>query len=66
MCYFRTQQDLRNVARFGRPGRSSICGIRENISPTIAALATILIVFSTCLLLTFEWLRGRAAAKAIA
>ncbi|MBA5685784.1 ABC transporter permease [Rugamonas apoptosis] len=40
-------------------------GIRENISPTIAALATILIVFSTGLLLVLEWLRGRnkAAAK---
>ncbi|MEO7031378.1 MAG: ABC transporter permease, partial [Herbaspirillum sp.] len=39
--------------------------IRENISPTIAALATILIIFSTALLLVLEWLRGRnkAAAK---
>ena len=46
--------------------RQMFTGIRENISPTIAALATILIVFSTCLLLTFEWLRGRAAAKAVA
>lgn len=52
------------------PGQSTIprqmfSGIRENISPTIAALATILIVFSTCLLLALEWLRGRnkAAAK---
>jgi putative spermidine/putrescine transport system permease protein len=41
-------------------------GIRENISPTIAALATILIVFSTSLLLALEWLRGRAAARAVA
>lgn len=46
--------------------RQMFTGIRENISPTIAALATILIVFSTGLLLTFEWLRGRAAAKAVA
>lgn len=52
------------------PGQSTLprqmfAGIRENISPTIAALATILIVFSTCLLLVLEWLRGRnkAAAK---
>jgi putative spermidine/putrescine transport system permease protein len=45
--------------------RQMFTGIRENISPTIAALATILIVFSTCLLLVLEWLRGRnkAAAK---
>jgi putative spermidine/putrescine transport system permease protein len=52
------------------PGQSTLprqmfTGIRENISPTIAALATILIVFSTGLLLALEWLRGRnkAAAK---
>lgn len=38
-------------------------GIRENISPTIAALATLLIVFSTLLLLTMEWLRGRSASR---
>jgi putative spermidine/putrescine transport system permease protein len=45
--------------------RQMFSGIRENISPTIAALATILIIFSTCLLLALEWLRGRnkAAAK---
>ena len=45
--------------------RQMFAGIRENITPTIAALATILIVFSTCLLLVLEWLRGRnkAAAK---
>jgi putative spermidine/putrescine transport system permease protein len=46
--------------------RQMFTGIRENISPTIAALATILIVFSSLLLLTFEWLRGLAAAKAVA
>jgi putative spermidine/putrescine transport system permease protein len=45
--------------------RQMFSGIRENISPTIAALATILIIFSTFLLLALEWLRGRnkAAAK---
>ncbi|HLX02218.1 MAG TPA: ABC transporter permease [Trinickia sp.] len=46
--------------------RQMFTGIRENISPTIAALATILIVFSTCLLLALEWLRGRNAARATA
>ena len=46
--------------------RQMFTGIRENISPTIAALATILIVFSTSLLLALEWLRGRAAARAVA
>jgi putative spermidine/putrescine transport system permease protein len=34
-------------------------GIRENISPTIAAVATLLIIFTTTLLLALEWLRGR-------
>jgi putative spermidine/putrescine transport system permease protein len=34
-------------------------GIRENISPTIAAVATLLILFTTSLLLVLEWLRGR-------
>ncbi|MGN6806708.1 MAG: ABC transporter permease [Trinickia sp.] len=46
--------------------RQMFTGIRENITPTIAALATILIVFSTCLLLVLEWLRGRNAARAVA
>lgn len=51
------------------PGQSTLprqmfTGIRENISPTIAALATILILFSTCLLLALEWLRGRSKAAA--
>lgn len=46
--------------------RQMFTGIRENITPTIAALATILIVFSTCLLLVLEWLRGRSAARAVA
>jgi len=35
-------------------------GIRENISPTIAAVATILIVVSIGMLLALEYLRGRA------
>ncbi|PWV58825.1 ABC transporter permease [Plasticicumulans acidivorans] len=34
-------------------------GIRENISPTIAAIATLLITLSVCMLLTMEWLRRR-------
>lgn len=43
--------------------RQMFTGIRENISPTIAALATILIIFSTCLLLALEWLRGRTSSR---
>ncbi|MEQ4618243.1 MAG: ABC transporter permease [Corticimicrobacter sp.] len=43
--------------------RQMFTGIRENISPTIAALATILIVLSTSLLLVLEWLRGRISQK---
>ncbi|MCL1961616.1 MAG: ABC transporter permease [Desulfovibrionaceae bacterium] len=43
--------------------RQMFTGIRENITPTIAALATILIIFSTALLLVLEWLRGRAARR---
>jgi putative spermidine/putrescine transport system permease protein len=39
--------------------RQMFNGIRENISPTIAAVATLLIVFTTGLLLVLEWLRGR-------
>lgn len=39
--------------------RQMFTGIRENISPTIAAVATLLILFTTCLMLTLEWLRGR-------
>ncbi|KKJ94489.1 polyamine ABC transporter permease [Stutzerimonas stutzeri] len=40
--------------------RQMFSGIRENLSPTIAAAATLLISFSIALLLTLEWLRGRA------
>ena len=43
--------------------RQMFTGLRENISPVIAAVATILILFSTSLLLVLEWLRGRSAAK---
>jgi putative spermidine/putrescine transport system permease protein len=39
--------------------RQMFNGIRENISPTIAAVATLLIIFTTGLLLALEWLRGR-------
>jgi putative spermidine/putrescine transport system permease protein len=39
--------------------RQMFTGIRENITPTIAAVATLLIVFTTTLLLALEWLRGR-------
>lgn len=35
-------------------------GIRENISPAIAAAATVLILISVAMLLTLEWLRGRS------
>src|SRR4029079_14637447 len=41
------------------PPRQMFNGIRENISPTIAAVATFLILFTTALLLALEWLRGR-------
>ena len=40
--------------------RQMFTGIRENISPTIAAVATLLTVFTTTLMLTLEWIRGRA------
>jgi putative spermidine/putrescine transport system permease protein len=40
--------------------RQMFSGIRENISPTIAAVATILTVMSTLMLITLEWLRRRA------
>jgi putative spermidine/putrescine transport system permease protein len=38
-------------------------GIRENITPTVAALASIFIVFSSLLLITMEWLRSRSVAR---
>ncbi|WP_316674618.1 ABC transporter permease [uncultured Tolumonas sp.] len=40
--------------------RVMFSGIRENISPTIAAAATVLILISVAMLLTLEWLRGRS------
>jgi putative spermidine/putrescine transport system permease protein len=39
--------------------RQMFTGIRENISPTIAAVATLLTLFTTALMLVLEWLRGR-------
>ena len=39
--------------------RQMFTGIRENITPTIAAVATLLIIFTTALLGVLEWLRGR-------
>jgi putative spermidine/putrescine transport system permease protein len=39
--------------------RQMFTGIRENISPTIAAVATLLILFTSVLMMTLEWLRGR-------
>ena len=39
--------------------REMFTGIRENINPTIAAVATLLIIFTTTLMLGLEWLRGR-------
>jgi len=39
--------------------RQMFAGIRENISPTIAAVATMLTVLSTLMLVSLEWLRRR-------
>ncbi|MDD2925130.1 ABC transporter permease [Rhodoferax sp.] len=39
--------------------RQMFTGIRENITPTIAAVATLLIIFTTTLMLGLEWLRGK-------
>jgi putative spermidine/putrescine transport system permease protein len=44
--------------------RQMFTGIRENITPTIAAVATLLILFTTSLLLALEWLRGRREVRA--
>ena len=35
-------------------------GVREEISPVITALATVLISFAILLMLTMEWLRRRS------
>ncbi|NLY34345.1 MAG: ABC transporter permease [Alcaligenaceae bacterium] len=40
--------------------RVMFSGIRENLNPTIAAAATLLILFSVVMLLTLEWLRRRS------
>lgn len=39
--------------------RQMFTGIRENINPTIAAVATLLILFTTGLMGALEWIRGR-------
>jgi len=39
--------------------RQMFTGIRENINPTIAAVATLLTIFTTGLMLVLEWIRGR-------
>ncbi|NDY90133.1 ABC transporter permease [Ideonella livida] len=41
--------------------RQMFTGIRENINPTIAAVATLLILFTTALMGALEWIRGRRA-----
>lgn len=40
--------------------RQMFSGIRENISPAIAAVATIMTILSTLMLITLEWLRRRS------
>lgn len=35
-------------------------GVRETLSPTIAGVATLLIIFSTLFLATIQWLQKRA------
>ena len=46
--------------------RQMWAGIREQISPTILAVATFLIVFAVLLLFVVEWLRRRSSAGAAA
>jgi putative spermidine/putrescine transport system permease protein len=41
--------------------RQMFTGIRENINPTIAAVATLLTIFTTTLMLALEWIRGKRA-----
>lgn len=43
--------------------RQMFTGIRENITPVIAAVATLLTIFTTGLMLALEWLRGRRARQ---
>lgn|SRR5690625_2296061 len=40
--------------------REMFAGLREQINPSILAIATLLIIFSTLFLLSLHWLRGRA------
>ncbi|HKU01106.1 MAG TPA: ABC transporter permease [Paraburkholderia sp.] len=42
--------------------RQMFSGIRDSITPTIVALATILVLFSTSLLVLGEWLRRKSTA----
>ncbi|MDF0661910.1 hypothetical protein PYR67_21570 [Rhizobium sp. BC49] len=46
--------------------RQMWCGVRETLSPTIAAVATLLILFSTLFLATIQWLQRRAERQKIA
>lgn len=41
-------------------------GVREQLSPTIAAVATLLILFSTLFLLVMQWLQRRAERQKLA
>ena len=41
--------------------RQMFTGIRENINPTIAAVATLLTIFTSALMLVLEWIRGKRA-----
>ncbi|NRP75350.1 Putrescine transport system permease protein PotH [Ensifer psoraleae] len=40
-------------------------GVRETLSPTIAAVAALLIVFSTLFLATIQWLQRRAELQKV-
>lgn len=58
-------EEVITVLLIGGPGqrtlpREMFAGIRENISPTIAAAASVMIVLSVLLLVTVEWLRRRS------
>jgi putative spermidine/putrescine transport system permease protein len=41
-------------------------GIRDQIDPSILAVATMLILFAVALFTSINWLRGRAAGAAVA
>ncbi|HDR8925060.1 ABC transporter permease [Burkholderia vietnamiensis] len=53
VALFLTGPDQRTIPR------QMWAGIREQLSPTILAVATVLVVVSTLLLVTLEWLRRR-------